>query len=88
MRNHFNVIYFIASISLLSGCYPCGFLNWNCDQISKTLWYKNSEKCRARQQEIARNKIKYTEEIDMDIYHKCLNDPDYKFELDTNYSSN
>ncbi|TCP92085.1 hypothetical protein EDC44_12838 [Cricetibacter osteomyelitidis] len=86
MKSYFKVISLITYSFLLLGCYPCDFLDWNCNRVAETSWYKNSEKCRREQQGIARIKIKYTEDIDMDIYHKCLDNPSYKFEFDPKYS--
>ncbi|OOF47217.1 hypothetical protein BKK53_11475 [Rodentibacter trehalosifermentans] len=87
MKNHFNFIIF--STLLLTSCYPCRFLDWNCNQsIANTESYKKSIKCEETQKKLAREKLsnRYTEDIDLYIVNKCiLSDGKYKFEADTKY---
>ncbi len=48
MKIHFKLIY-------ITGCYPCKFLDWNCNQsIADTKWYKASLLCEKEQQKVAK----------------------------------
>ena len=43
----------------LTGCYPCRFLDWNCNSdISETSWSKKTENCTSVQRKIAVNASK------------------------------
>lgn len=87
MKIYFKLIY--ISLFLLSGCYPCKFLDWNCNQsIADTKRYKTSLLCEKEQQNVAKKILneKYTEEIDIYIIDKCIiSNGEYKFISDSRF---
>lgn len=87
MKIHFKLIY--LSLFLLSGCSPCKFLDWNCNQsIADTKRYKASLLCEKEQQNVAKKILneKYTEEIDIYIIDKCIiSNGEYKFISDSKF---
>ena len=87
MKNHFKLIYLVIFTFLLSGCYPCGFLDWNCNHVAETSWYKASEKCDNEQINIAKAKLnkKFNREVHIHIINQCLDNSNYKFESDPRY---
>ena len=87
MKNHFKLIYLIIFTFLLSGCYPCGFLDWNCNHVAETSWYKASEKCDNEQINIAKAKLnkKFNREVHIHIINQYLDNSNYKFESDPRY---
>lgn len=89
MKNHSSLI--LISSLLLTGCYPCKFLDWNCSQsIADTASYKASIQCEQTQQRLAKEKlgVLYNENIDIYIINKCIvSNGKYQFESDPNYSS-
>ncbi|BFQ92713.1 MULTISPECIES: hypothetical protein [Pasteurellaceae] len=88
IKIHFKLIY--IGIFLLTGCYPCKFLDWNCNaSIADEPWYKASLLCKKTQQSIAKEILqeKYTEDINLYISDKCaVSDAKYKFILDPKFS--
>ena len=82
MKNHFKLIYLVIFTFLLSGCYPCGFLDWNCNHIAETSWYKASEKCDNEQTRIAEERLKgkFNREVYDHIVNQCIYNSNYKFE--------
>ncbi len=52
---HSNIVLMIL-IFLLTGCYPCKFLDCNC--VTETAWYKASEKCDNEQISVAKENVK------------------------------
>lgn len=90
IRGYFNYIYLIGFMPCLTGCYPCRFLDWNCNSdISETSWIKKTENCTSVQRKIAEHKLAKNYNIDVlgDIYSKCIENPNYKFESDPKYSN-
>ena len=87
MKNHFKLIYLVIFTFLLSGCYPCGFLDWNCNHIAETSWYKASEKCDSEQTGIAEERLKgkFNREVYDHIVNQCIYNSNYKFESDPRY---
>lgn len=80
-----NLIFYISTAIMLTGCVffdsSCGGdINCNKD-ISHTTWYKKRASCINEQQTIAKKllKDKYNQEIDSDIYSKCVKDKNFKF---------
>ena len=66
---------------LLTGCYPCAFLDWNCNHIQDTIWYKRFEKCDNEQTFLAQKKLgnKFNKEIQTYIINRCSNNYNHKF---------
>ena len=87
MKNHFKLIYLVIFTFLLSGCYPCGFLDWNCNHVAETSWYKASEKCDNEQTRIAEERLKgkFNREVYDHIVNQCIYNSNYKFESDFRY---
>ena len=87
MKNHFKLIYLVIFTFLLSGCYPCGFLDWNCNHVAETSWYKASEKCDNEQTGIAEERLKgkFNREVYDHIVNQCIYNSNYKFESDPRY---
>lgn len=85
MRMYFNLIVF--SSLFLTACYPCKFLDWNCNQsIGNTDSYKKSVNCEKSQQKLAKEKLSnlYTEDVEIYIINKCIiSNGEYKFESDS-----
>ena len=87
MKKRFKLIYLIIFTFLLSGCYPCGFLDWNCNHVAETSWYKASEKCDNEQTRIAEERLKgkFNREVYDHIVNQCIYNSNYKFESDPRY---
>ena len=87
MKKRFKLIYLIIFTFLLSGCYPCGFLDWNCNHIAETSWYKASEKCDNEQTRIAEERLKgkFNREVYDHIVNQCIYNSNYKFKSDPRY---
>lgn len=71
---------------LLVGCYPCRFLDWNCNELDEG-YSKRIDLCLISQREKGEIylKDKYTDKIDSHIFSKCIQDTNYKFERDSKY---
>lgn len=81
-----NFIFCISTAIMLTGCVffapSCGGdINCNKD-IGNTTWYKKRASCIYEQQTIAKKllKDKYNQEIDNDIYSKCVKDTNFNFQ--------
>ncbi|PNM04424.1 hypothetical protein A6J89_011765 [Pasteurella multocida] len=88
IKIHSNIVLMIL-IFLLTGCYPCKFLDWNCNQsVADTKRYKASLICEKKQQKVAKEilKGKYTEDIDIYIIDKCIiSNGKYNFTSDSKF---
>lgn len=86
MKIHSKLI--LISSFLLTGCYPCKFLDWNCNESKEdTWWYKKRIRCEKEQKNLAKEilRSKYNEKIDIHILNQCiLSNGSYKFESDKN----
>ena len=81
-----GVLINISLSFLLVGCYPCRFLDWNCNNHD-TVWHRNSNRCMETQTNIAKKKLndKFNRNIHIRIINQCIDDSDYKFEQDLKY---
>ncbi|EEX49811.1 Uncharacterised protein [Pasteurella multocida] len=88
IKIHSNIVLMIL-IFLITGCYPCKFLDRNFNQsVADTKRYKTSLICEKEQQKVAKEilKGKYTEDIDIYIIDKCIiSDGEYKIISDSKF---
>ena len=79
-------IFFISII--LAGCYPCKFLDWNCNEIDSS-WSKKIDDCQFKQKSIAKSILNnnYSEQINKRIETECIKNTSYKFESDSFYKN-
>lgn len=71
---------------LLTGCYPCRFLDWNCNNHDSK-WHRDSRKCINEQVSIAKKILEYKFDRKLHIYiiNQCIDNSDYNFKNDDNY---
>lgn len=79
-----KMLFNLLILFLMTGCYPCKFLDWNCNQgLADTPKWRKIHKCQDTQLKQALKITPYSKELHEKIIDECIH-----FEGNYRYDSN